>query len=168
MVVEVIKRERLNVSRYLYSKMFFARCRDPFVQFLFWSMKWRTTSPRQWMNHCFSFYSRAPISHFPVFYWWNIICIWWTHGEKSNRRIYGSKFISGEIERIYVCVCVCVYGAHFKQMQNDLAEQFAFNRLLRNIEYWTWHVSVDCRNANVVWSLFMFKYFRNFTKKQKK
>lgn len=179
--VRVIKRKRLNVSRSIDSTSKMCACvcslvveiHSFHIQFHFESYEMaHTTSLKQCTNQMdkslfFILYARAsiPISRcFPGRREGGVSFAFDEHTvEKSNRRIYGSKFISGEIEKMRVCVCM--WSTHFKRMQNDLTEQFAFNRLL------LLNVACECRNANVVFScscslLKQFPPFHEETKTQ--
>lgn len=97
-------------------------------------MKWRTRHHRsnaqiKWMNRCVSFYMQEPRFPFSaVLQRESIICIWrtWTHGgKKPSPDLWIEIYLWGDWENVSVCV------EHIlNDMQNDLTEQFAFNRSL--------------------------------------
>lgn len=74
-----------------------------------------------------------------IFYWGEYhLHLTNTRWKKAIAGFMDRNLSLGRLRKWRICVCVCV----FKRMQNGLTEQFAFNRLLRNIEYWTWHVNM--------------------------
>lgn len=97
----------------------FARCRDSLGSHSIQFWKWCTNGARDiivelhksngWIA-VFHFICTSLDPHFPVLHTGGSeyhLHLMNTRLEKSNRRIYGSKFISGEIEKMWICVCVC-------------------------------------------------------------